>query len=84
MVTPRVDRCGVAGVMRGIVLRECATLGTAGGGARHRRRRARAADEVFITNARIGVVPVRRVGEHVFRMNETGTRLAAHIEALDA
>ncbi len=36
-----------------------------------------AADEMFITNARIGVVPVRRVGEHRFRMNAVARRLAA-------
>jgi len=43
-----------------------------------------AADEVFITNARIGVVPVRRVGEHSFPMNTFARRLGAHIETLDA
>jgi hypothetical protein len=39
---------------------------------------------MFITNARIGVVPVRRVGEHVIPMNPVVARLAAHIETLDA
>ena len=44
-----------------------------------------AADEVFITNARIGVVPVRRVGEHSLRHeSDLAQRLAAHIESLDA
>jgi hypothetical protein len=33
---------------------------------------------------RLGVVPVRRVGEHVFRMNIVTRRLAAHLEMLDA
>jgi branched-subunit amino acid aminotransferase/4-amino-4-deoxychorismate lyase len=42
------------------------------------------ADEAFVTNARIGVVPVRRVGEHGYRMNPLAHRLATHIEALDA
>ena len=41
-------------------------------------------DEVFITNARIGVVPVRRVGEHRFTMNQSALRIARHVEALDA
>ena len=60
--------------------------------ARHRRRRRRAltlddllaADEVFITNARIGVVPVLRVGEHSFRMTTSRGASRAHIETLDA
>ena len=42
------------------------------------------ADGVFVTNARIGVVPVRRVGEHLYDMNNLANRLAAHIESLDA
>jgi branched-subunit amino acid aminotransferase/4-amino-4-deoxychorismate lyase len=43
-----------------------------------------AADEAFITNARIGVVPVRRVGEHSFQMNDVARQLRAHLEPLDA
>ncbi len=75
---------GVAGVMRGIVLRECAALGIAAAEERLTLDDLLAADEVFITNARIGVVPVRRVGEHSFDMNTIARRLAAHIETLDA
>jgi 4-amino-4-deoxychorismate lyase len=82
--TPLIDRCGVAGVMRGIVLRECAALGIATVERRLTTDDLLSADEVFITNARIGVVPVRRVGEHLFGMNNLARRLAAHIEPLDA
>jgi 4-amino-4-deoxychorismate lyase len=82
--TPLIDRCGVAGVMRGIVLRECAALGIATVERRLTTDDLLSADEVFITNARIGVVPVRRVGEHSFDMNKLAKRLAAHIESLDA
>lgn len=84
VATPRIDRCGVAGVMRGIVLRECGVLGIVATEARLSPDDLFAADEVFITNARIGVVPVRRVGEHSFGMNTLALRLAAHIEPLDA
>jgi len=84
VTTPRIDRCGVAGVIRGIVMRECDVLGIATTETRLSLEDLFAADEVFITNARIGVVPVRRVGEHSFGMNTLTLRLAAHIEALDA
>ncbi|HEY6124239.1 MAG TPA: aminodeoxychorismate lyase [Steroidobacteraceae bacterium] len=84
VATPRIDRCGVSGVMRGIVLRECALLGIAASEERLSLEDLFSADEVFITNARIGVVPVRRVGEHSFGMNTLALRLAAHIEPLDA
>jgi 4-amino-4-deoxychorismate lyase len=82
--TPRVDRSGVAGVMRGIVLRECAALGIDAAERDISRDDLLAADEAFITNARIGVVPVRRVGEHSYRMNTVAMKLQAHIGNLDA
>ncbi len=84
IVTPSVERVGVAGVMRGIVLREAPRLGIA---VRERPlsvEDVQAADEAFITNARLGVVPARSVGEHRIRMNPISLKLRAHIEALDA
>ena len=82
--TPLVDGAGVAGVMRGIVIRDCAALGLMMTAKRLTLEDLFGANEVFVTNARIGVVPVRRVGEHSFGMKELAQRLAAHIEALDA
>jgi len=84
VLTPPIDRCAVAGVMRGIVLRECAALGLECQQRELTLAQLYAADEVFITNARIGVVPARRVGEHSFSMNAIALRLADHIESLDA
>jgi 4-amino-4-deoxychorismate lyase len=84
VTTPLIQRCGVAGVMRGIVLRECAALGLAAAEERLTLDDLYSAAGVFITNARIGVVPVRRVGEHRYDMNNLARRLAAHIEPLDA
>jgi 4-amino-4-deoxychorismate lyase len=84
LLTPAVDRCGVAGVLRAVVLRETATLGLEVEQVRLSLPDLLAADEAFVTNARIGVVPVQRVGEHRFRMSSVGQRLATHIEALDA
>jgi len=84
VTTPLIQRCGVAGVMRGIVLRECAALGIAAAEERLTLDDLFSAAGVFVTNARIGVVPVRRVGEHLYDMNNLANRLAAHIESLDA
>lgn len=82
--TPPVDRAGVAGVMRQVVLRECAALGIVAAEQTLQGDDLLAADEAFVTNARIGVVPVKRVGEHAYRMSSVARRLADHIEALDA
>jgi 4-amino-4-deoxychorismate lyase len=84
VTTPTVDECGVAGVMRGVVLRECARLGIETAVRRLTVDDLLAADEVFITNVRLGVVPARRVGEHGFRMHDLSLRLRNHVEALDA
>lgn len=82
--TPRLDRAGVAGVLRGIVLREAGLLGIATEVRELTLEDVTHADEVFVTNARIGVVPVTRVGEHSIRMMELALKLRRHIEALDA
>jgi 4-amino-4-deoxychorismate lyase len=83
LYTAPVDRCGVAGVMRSVVLRQAASLGIACELRRLALAEFLAADEAFITNVRIGVVPLRRVGEHSFMSNLAPT-LGASIEPLDA
>lgn len=85
IVTPALEGAGVAGVMRAVVLRECAALGIAATESRLTLADLEAADEAFVTNARVGVVPVRRVGEHRFTMDGVvSRRIAGHVEALDA
>jgi 4-amino-4-deoxychorismate lyase len=61
VLTPRIDRCGVAGVMRGLVLEIAAKAGI---GAEERRLDAAdlvAADELFLTNALTAIRPVREL-----------------------
>ncbi len=84
LITPRVDRCGIEGVLRSIVLREAPALGVPAEQGSLTLDELLAADEVFITNVRIGVVRARSVGQHHFPMENIVPRLAAHIEALDA
>jgi 4-amino-4-deoxychorismate lyase len=84
LVTPPVERAGVAGVLRAVVRRECAALGLACEERPLSCAQLLAADEAFVTNARIGVVPVRRVSEHRFTMNRVAQGIQAHVEALDA
>jgi 4-amino-4-deoxychorismate lyase len=84
VLTPRLDRCGVAGVMRAVVLRECGSSGIVAEEGRVTLDALFAADEAFITNVRLGVVPVLRVGEHSYHMTTVARRLGAHIETLDA
>jgi 4-amino-4-deoxychorismate lyase len=57
--TPRLDRCGVAGIMRSVVLREAAAAGFAAEETRLEAADLARARELFLTNALIGVRPVR-------------------------
>jgi branched-subunit amino acid aminotransferase/4-amino-4-deoxychorismate lyase len=84
LATPKLDSAGVAGVVRGIVQREAPKLGLVVEERALTLADLTGADEVLITNARIGVVPVQRVGEHQFNSFELALRLRGHIEALDA
>jgi branched-subunit amino acid aminotransferase/4-amino-4-deoxychorismate lyase len=79
-----VDDAGVAGVMRSVVMREAARLDIQCREAGLTLHDVAGADALFITNARIGVVPAKRVREHEFAMSEICTRLHQAIELLDA
>jgi 4-amino-4-deoxychorismate lyase len=83
LLTPLIDRCGVAGIMRGLVLEIASAAGIL---AQERRLDAadlEAAEEVFLTNALSGIRPVRELaGEQrapgpVTRLLQT--RLAARL-----
>ena len=58
LLTPRVDRCGVAGIVRAWVLRTMHAWRIATSEVRMRPSELREAGEVFLTNSVIGIVPV--------------------------
>lgn len=64
--TPRVDRCGVAGITRARLMEAVDTLGLACEAATLDVSDVDAADEVFLCNSIIGVWPVREVGDTRF------------------
>lgn len=59
--TPRLDRCGVAGVMRRAVMQVAAAAGIATRECLLRAADLQAAEEIFVTNALIGIHPVREL-----------------------
>ena len=59
--TPLLDRCGVAGIMRAVVLREAARAGIAAEEAPLEAADLSGARELFLTSALIGVRPVREL-----------------------
>lgn len=58
LITPRLDRCGIAGVMRRWVLEQARSLDLRPIEGRVAQRDLKSADEVFMTNAVAGVVSV--------------------------
>jgi 4-amino-4-deoxychorismate lyase len=76
LVTPLLDRCGVAGVMRRWVLEQAGALGLRSSERRLRWPDLGRAEEVFVTNAVVGVVPVAAIHDGRARI-----RLDQHLTA---
>jgi len=65
ILTPRIDRCGVAGVMRELVLELAQAAAIAAEERRLEAADLETADEIFLTNALVGIRPVRELeGKH--------------------
>jgi len=82
LLTPRIDQCGVAGVMRRVVLREARQVGIPARECELRAENLQAADEIFLTNARIGIWPVRALDGRVLRPGPLTRHLQSVLEPL--
>jgi 4-amino-4-deoxychorismate lyase len=79
LVTPDIRDCGVAGVMRQIVLEAAGELGLPVGIEDLSLAQLTAADEVFVTNAVVGIRPVGELaGTRNWETGETTRSLMAH------
>ncbi|MDE2305601.1 MAG: aminodeoxychorismate lyase [Gammaproteobacteria bacterium] len=85
LLTPPVDRCGVAGVMRRFVLERAASLGLRATESPLRFADLQSADEVFMTNALRGPMPVGAIGRgasrRIYREHGAANALLARLEA---
>jgi len=80
--TPRIDVCGVAGIMRKVVLREAARAGIAAREDVLDATDLRNADEIFLTNARIGIWPVRALDGTALRVGSMTRHLQTLLQPL--
>lgn len=80
--TPRLDLCGVAGIMRRVVLREATRAGISVHEAALSAEDLQKADEVFLTNARIGIWPLRALDGRVMRPGALTRRLQELLQPL--
>lgn len=80
--TPLLDRNGVAGVMRSIVLDQAQALGMSVEICRLKPADALQADEIFLTNSVIGIFPVQSVEQRQFESKVVADMLKAQITAM--
>jgi len=86
LMTPKLDRCGVAGVMRRWILQAAGDLGLSALECPIRWRDLREAEEVFMSNAVVGVRSVAAIERGTDRLRiaafETADRLCTRLESL--
>jgi 4-amino-4-deoxychorismate lyase len=87
LLTPRLDRCGVAGVMRRWILQNAGALGLRAVERRIRWRDLQSCDEVFMSNAIVGIKSVRsiesgRADTLRFACADAADRLRARLNSL--
>jgi 4-amino-4-deoxychorismate lyase len=80
--TPRLDLCGVAGVMRRVVLREARQAGIPVHEDVLDAGDLQNADEVFLTNARIGIWPLRALDGRALRIGQVTRQLQGLLRPL--
>lgn len=80
--TPRVDQCGVAGVMRRVVLREAAAGGIIAEECDLTAADMESATEMFMTNARIGIWPIRALDGRTLKVGPVTQSLQARLAPL--
>jgi 4-amino-4-deoxychorismate lyase len=81
LLTPRLDRCGVAGIMRGLVLEEAAQAAVPVVECRLEAAALEQARELFLSNALWGVRPVRALGSVSLGPGELTRHLQRRIAA---
>jgi 4-amino-4-deoxychorismate lyase len=78
LLTPRLDRCGVAGVMRAQVLESAAACGLPARECVLEAGDLAAAQELFLTNALLGICPVQELAGAALPLGPVTRALQAH------
>ncbi len=81
LCTPILDRCGVAGIMREVVMEVASEQGEAVREIAISVEDLAAAEEIFLTNSQIGLWPVRAVDDAVYHLGPVTRRLMRGLAA---
>jgi len=79
--TPLLDRCGVAGVMRGVVMRLASEAGLRVEEARITLADVDQAEELFLTNSVIGLWPVHQLEDRRYGVGRVTRQLIGSLDA---
>lgn len=82
IATPNIDRAGIAGVMRRCVLEQCSELKINAEQCELSPQDLHAADELFMTNALVGIQSVTRLDQTIYTARQVASRLRQAIEPL--
>ncbi len=83
LVTPSLQLCGIAGVTRAVVLREAAAMGIPVQVANIPMAALDDCRGVFLTNVRMGVLPVARLDGRELATSDHARALAARVATLE-
>jgi 4-amino-4-deoxychorismate lyase len=82
IMTPKLERCGIAGVMRRVVMREARRCGILIDERELTMGDLEQSQEIFLTNARIGIWPVNALEARELAVGPITQRLQAAIEPM--
>lgn len=80
LLTPRLDRCGVAGIMREQILAIAAEIGIPASEVRVTAADLEGADELFLSNSLIGIWPIRQLGQRRVPVGPLAERIREHLD----
>lgn len=84
LYTPSLDLAGVEGVMREFVMEKAAELGLTIKVDRYRLSSVTEADEIFVTNSLMQLVPVVKIEERNYKVGDVTSNLAKTVVVEDA
>jgi len=79
LVTPDLTNCGIAGIMRGLVIEQAEKLGIPLSIQNLRLADLKAADGLFLTNSLIGIRPVAKIGDWTYGLEYMDTGLVKEV-----
>jgi 4-amino-4-deoxychorismate lyase len=83
LMTPELDRCGIAGVMRAVILREAASCGIALRIVRIPMHELLRCTSLAISNVRLGLLPVDELDGRHLPVSDAVRNLAARVSTLE-